>query len=99
MEITRAAGAIGIPGLYVTDDPGIKEQAAKHGNQPASVSAGQKVPQPPYRPDAGANTTGSLCRRSSGISCRSPRSSIKGDQSRKRRRVTKLRRRVAANSS
>jgi len=32
MEITRAAGAIGIPGLYVTDDPGAQEQAAKHGN-------------------------------------------------------------------
>src|SRR5437667_6469083 len=32
MGITRAAGAIGIPGLYVTDDPGAKEQAAKQGN-------------------------------------------------------------------
>src|SRR5712672_392484 len=32
MEITRAAGAIGIPGLYVTEDPGAKEQAAKQGN-------------------------------------------------------------------
>src|SRR6267142_5135414 len=32
MEITRAAGAIGIPGLYVTDDPGAQEPAAKHGN-------------------------------------------------------------------
>src|SRR6267142_2030902 len=32
MEITRPAGSIGIPGLYVTDDPGAKEQAAKHGN-------------------------------------------------------------------
>ena len=32
MEITRAAGAIGIPGLYVTDDPGAQEQAARHGN-------------------------------------------------------------------
>jgi glutathione-independent formaldehyde dehydrogenase len=32
MEITRAAGAIGIPGLYVTDDPGARETAAKHGN-------------------------------------------------------------------
>ena len=32
MEITRPAGAIGIPGLYVTEDPGAKEQAAKHGN-------------------------------------------------------------------
>jgi glutathione-independent formaldehyde dehydrogenase len=32
MEITRPAGSIGIPGLYVTDDPGAKEAAAKHGN-------------------------------------------------------------------
>jgi glutathione-independent formaldehyde dehydrogenase len=31
MEITRPAGAIGIPGLYVTDDPGAKDVAAKHG--------------------------------------------------------------------
>src|SRR5215470_1229109 len=29
MTVTRAGGAIGIPGLYVTDDPGAKEQAAK----------------------------------------------------------------------
>jgi glutathione-independent formaldehyde dehydrogenase len=32
MTITRAAGGIGIPGLYVTDDPGAKEEAAKQGN-------------------------------------------------------------------
>jgi glutathione-independent formaldehyde dehydrogenase len=32
MEITRPAGAIGIPGLYVTEDPGAKELAAKTGN-------------------------------------------------------------------
>ncbi|MFT8242938.1 formaldehyde dehydrogenase, glutathione-independent [Roseomonas sp. BN140053] len=32
MEITRAAGSIGIPGLYVTEDPGAAEQAAKQGN-------------------------------------------------------------------
>ena len=32
MEITRAAGAIGIPGLYVTEDPGAKDQAAKRGS-------------------------------------------------------------------
>jgi glutathione-independent formaldehyde dehydrogenase len=31
MEITRAAGKIGIPGLYVTDDPGGVDQAAKSG--------------------------------------------------------------------
>ena len=32
MEATRAAGAIGIPGLYVTEDPGAKDEAAKRGN-------------------------------------------------------------------
>jgi glutathione-independent formaldehyde dehydrogenase len=32
MEITRAAGAIGIPGLYVTDDPGAADAAAKKGS-------------------------------------------------------------------
>ncbi len=32
MELTRAAGSIGIPGLYVTADPGAAEQAAKTGN-------------------------------------------------------------------
>jgi glutathione-independent formaldehyde dehydrogenase len=31
MEITRAGGAIGIPGLYVTDDPGAKNEAARRG--------------------------------------------------------------------
>jgi glutathione-independent formaldehyde dehydrogenase len=32
MDITRAAGRIGIPGLYVTDDPGAVDDAAKHGS-------------------------------------------------------------------
>lgn len=32
MEITRAAGSIGIPGLYVTEDPGATDKAAKTGN-------------------------------------------------------------------
>jgi glutathione-independent formaldehyde dehydrogenase len=32
MEITRAAGAIGIPGLYVTDDPGAVDEAARRGS-------------------------------------------------------------------
>lgn len=31
MEITRAGGAIGIPGLYVTDDPGAKDPNARQG--------------------------------------------------------------------
>jgi len=32
MAITRAGGAIGIPGLYVTGDPGAANEAAKEGN-------------------------------------------------------------------
>ncbi len=32
MSIVRAAGGIGIPGLYVTEDPGAKDEAAKTGN-------------------------------------------------------------------
>lgn len=32
MEVTRAAGKIGIPGLYVTDDPGAVDAAAKRGS-------------------------------------------------------------------
>ncbi|SEL88451.1 formaldehyde dehydrogenase, glutathione-independent [Halomonas daqiaonensis] len=32
MDVTRAGGQIGIPGLYVTEDPGAESKAAKHGN-------------------------------------------------------------------
>ena len=32
MTLTRAGGSIGIPGLYVTDDPGGVDQAAKTGS-------------------------------------------------------------------
>jgi glutathione-independent formaldehyde dehydrogenase len=32
MEITRAGGKLGIPGLYVTEDPGGVDDAAKHGS-------------------------------------------------------------------
>jgi glutathione-independent formaldehyde dehydrogenase len=32
MEIIRPAGAIGIPGLYVTEDPGAHDKAARTGN-------------------------------------------------------------------
>jgi glutathione-independent formaldehyde dehydrogenase len=31
MAITRAGGALGIPGLYVTQDPGAKDESAQHG--------------------------------------------------------------------
>jgi glutathione-independent formaldehyde dehydrogenase len=32
MEVTRAGGAVGIPGLYVTGDPGAVDEAAKVGS-------------------------------------------------------------------
>lgn len=32
MTITRAAGSLGIPGLYVTEDPGSDDEAARQGN-------------------------------------------------------------------
>jgi len=32
MELTRAAGSIGIPGLYVTEDPGAKDAQARTGS-------------------------------------------------------------------
>ena len=32
MQVTRAGGALGIPGLYVTEDPGGVDDAAKTGN-------------------------------------------------------------------
>ena len=32
MDTTRAGGALGIPGLYVTGDPGAADEAAKQGS-------------------------------------------------------------------
>ncbi|MBN1206534.1 MAG: formaldehyde dehydrogenase, glutathione-independent [Myxococcaceae bacterium] len=32
MSVTRASGGIGIPGLYVTEDPGSKDEAARRGS-------------------------------------------------------------------
>ncbi|MGW5156362.1 formaldehyde dehydrogenase, glutathione-independent [Nonomuraea wenchangensis] len=32
MDVTRAGGALGIPGLYVTGDPGAADEAAKQGS-------------------------------------------------------------------
>ncbi|RKR06564.1 glutathione-independent formaldehyde dehydrogenase [Kushneria sinocarnis] len=32
MEITQAGGRVGIPGLYVTEDPGASSEDARHGN-------------------------------------------------------------------
>jgi glutathione-independent formaldehyde dehydrogenase len=40
MEITRAGGAIGIPGLYVTGDPGASDKAAQQGNLSIRIGLG-----------------------------------------------------------
>ncbi|MEN0052477.1 MAG: formaldehyde dehydrogenase, glutathione-independent [Mucilaginibacter sp.] len=40
MEITRAGGAIGIPGLYVTGDPGAADKAAQQGNLSIRIGLG-----------------------------------------------------------
>ena len=40
MQVTRAAGAIGIPGLYVTEDPGGVDDNAKFGNLNIRIGLG-----------------------------------------------------------
>ncbi|MBO0930897.1 formaldehyde dehydrogenase, glutathione-independent [Fibrella aquatilis] len=40
MTITRAGGSIGIPGLYVTGDPGAKEKAAQEGSLSIRIGLG-----------------------------------------------------------
>jgi glutathione-independent formaldehyde dehydrogenase len=40
MELTRAGGGIGIPGLYVTEDPGAKEASAKTGTLGIRIGLG-----------------------------------------------------------
>ncbi|SFC10752.1 formaldehyde dehydrogenase, glutathione-independent [Spirosoma endophyticum] len=40
MTITRAGGAIGIPGLYVTGDPGAKDKAAQEGSLSIRIGLG-----------------------------------------------------------
>ena len=40
MQITRAGGAIGIPGLYVTGDPGAATEAAQQGNLNIRIGLG-----------------------------------------------------------
>ncbi len=40
MEVTRAGGAVGIPGLYVTGDPGAVDEAAKTGNLSIRIGLG-----------------------------------------------------------
>jgi glutathione-independent formaldehyde dehydrogenase len=40
MDVTRAGGGIGIPGLYVTGDPGAADDAAKEGSLSISIGLG-----------------------------------------------------------
>src|SRR3989440_1079532 len=40
MEVTRAAGRLGIPGLYVTGDPGAVDEAAKEGSLSIRIGLG-----------------------------------------------------------
>ena len=40
MDITRAAGKLGIPGLYVTGDPGAVDDAAKEGSLSIRIGLG-----------------------------------------------------------
>jgi glutathione-independent formaldehyde dehydrogenase len=40
MEVTRVAGRIGIPGLYVTDDPGAVDDAARRGSLSVRLGLG-----------------------------------------------------------
>ncbi|MEX0741693.1 MAG: zinc-binding dehydrogenase, partial [Phycisphaeraceae bacterium] len=40
MQVTRAGGAVGIPGLYVTDDPGGVDENAKTGNLSIRIGLG-----------------------------------------------------------
>ena len=40
MTVTRAAGKLGIPGLYVTGDPGAADDAAKEGSLSIRIGLG-----------------------------------------------------------
>jgi glutathione-independent formaldehyde dehydrogenase len=40
MDVTRVAGSLGIPGLYVTGDPGAVDDAAKHGSLSLQIGLG-----------------------------------------------------------
>jgi len=40
MEVTRVGGALGIPGLYVTGDPGAVDESAKEGTLGVRIGLG-----------------------------------------------------------
>jgi len=45
MSIVREGGAIGIPGLYVTEDPGAVDSGAQHGNLQIQIGLGWSLSQ------------------------------------------------------
>ena len=54
MSITRASGGIGIPGLYITEDPGATDKAAQHGSLEHALWFGMgEVSSLPHGADAG----------------------------------------------
>ena len=40
MSVTRCGGGVGIPGLYVTEDPGAVDEAAQFGNLSIAIGVG-----------------------------------------------------------
>lgn len=40
MAITKCGGGVGIPGLYVTEDPGAVDEAAQYGNLSLRIGLG-----------------------------------------------------------
>jgi len=40
MDLTRAGGALGIPGLYVTGDPGARDEATQRGSLSIRIGLG-----------------------------------------------------------
>ena len=40
MDVTRAGGGVGIPGLYVTGDPGAADEAAQQGSLSITIGLG-----------------------------------------------------------
>jgi glutathione-independent formaldehyde dehydrogenase len=40
MQVTRAGGGVGIPGLYVAEDPAATDEAAKSGNLSLRIGLG-----------------------------------------------------------
>ena len=98
MEVTRAAGSIGIPGLYVTEDPGSHDKQAAKGALSLRFGLGWAKSHSFHTGQTPRfDTTASSCRRSGMTVCPSPISSTrKSFRSKMRRRVMLISIRAAA---